>query len=71
MRHERKNTKTKKLIKKMKMKNNNKTKRHKDTEWGEATNEWLSVCVSGFDLPPFHVGGLDLPVETGNTSGIL
>ncbi len=22
----------------------------------------------GFDLPPFHVGGLDLPVGTGNTS---
>ncbi len=29
---------------------------------------WLSVCVSGFDLPPFPVGGLDLPVGTGNTS---
>ncbi len=28
----------------------------------------MSVCVSGFDLPPFHVGGLDLPVGTGNTS---
>ncbi len=23
---------------------------------------WLSVCVSGSDLPPFPVGGLDLPV---------
>ncbi len=29
---------------------------------------WLSVCVSGFDLPPFPVGGLDLPVGTGNPS---
>ncbi len=29
---------------------------------------WLSVCVSGFDLPPFPVGGLKLPVGTGNTS---
>ncbi len=28
----------------------------------------MSVCVSGFDLPPFPVGGLDLPVGTGNTS---
>ncbi len=29
---------------------------------------WLSVCVSGSDLPPFPVGGLDLPVGTGNPS---
>ncbi len=29
---------------------------------------WLSVCVSRFDLPPFPVGGLDLPVGTGNPS---
>ncbi len=29
---------------------------------------WLSVCVSGFDLPPFPVGDLDLPVGTGNPS---
>ncbi len=29
---------------------------------------WLSVCVSGSDPPPFPVGGLDLPVGTGNPS---
>ncbi len=29
---------------------------------------WLSVCVSGSDLPPFPVGGLDLPVGPGNPS---
>ncbi len=28
----------------------------------------ISVCVSGSDLPPFPVGGLDLPVGTGNPS---